>query len=1016
MVAMSRLISQMVKRCPAGLIDFRCFFVPGCLFLLSVATVVGDVTPSTQGAPFQVLADRCLSCHGEKSQKGGLRLDSRAAFRLGGDSGPVFNATTPSMSELLLRVRASDPDLRMPPKGEPLSDAELALLEDWILKGADWPDSDAGSISGYASKFWSLEDLGKVRVPEVPVEWRKRVRNPIDSFILSRLQENGLSPTPEADRGVLLRRLYYDLLGLPPTADEIESFVNDPSPGAYEQRVDALLASPRFGERWARHWLDLVHFGETHGYDKDKPRPNAWPYRDYVIRALNDDRPYSRFVEEQLAGDRLYPNTLDGIAATGFIAAGPWDFIGHAEVPETKIDGRVARNLDRDDMVATTMNTFVSTTVQCARCHDHKFDPVEMEDYYELQSIFAALDRSDALFDPDPTVRRERMELAESIATLRERQTALQEQAKELGGEELKQLETEISQLENPGQRHPAYGYHSAIESRQEMEKWVQIDLGEQVTVDRIEYFPADDDYNGIGAGFGFPVRYRIEVSNESSFERGAVVVADYTEEDVTNPRNNRQRVLLNGKPVRFVRLTATKLAPRSDDYIFALAEVQIRDKDGRNRAIGKVVTALDSIEQGPRWGRPNLVDGIYPGVNRPSEENEKRLEIAKHSRRELLQSILPEEQQQERENVDSQLTSLEARLRALPEPMKLYIGRVHRGNGAFRGTGHEGGKPREIRILRRGDITNPGKTVGPGVPPLYPGGEEHFELSTSHHEGDRRVALTRWILDQRNPLTWRSIVNRVWQHHFGRGIVDSPSDFGRMGQEPTHPELLDWLATEFRDGGQSLKKLHRLIVTSATYRQASTNRPEAAEIDAGNRFLWRAHRRRLDAESIRDSVLVFADRLDGQMFGPSFQDFVIEKPEHSPHYQYHLHDPNDPRSHRRSVYRFLVRSQQQPFMTTLDCADPSMMVEKRSETLTPLQALSLLNNRFMTTMAERMGERLQGMGDQWLSGLERMFYQVTGRAPEEDELDMLRQHYREHGAANTCRILLNLNEFIFVD
>jgi hypothetical protein len=354
--------------------------------------------------------------------------------------------------------------------------------------------------------------------------------------------------------------------------------------------------------------------------------------------------------------------------------------------------------------------------------------------------------------------------------------------------------------------------------------------------------------------------------------------------------------------------------------------------------------------------------------------------------------------------------------LAKLPPPQVVYAGMVHYGSGAFTGTGPSGGKPRAIHILKRGDVRTPDKEVGPGTVPLLPGDDGTFRLSPNHSEGDRRAALARWITDPRHPLTWRSLVNRVWQYHFGRGIVDSPNDFGHMGRLPSHPELLDWLASEFRDGPQSLKSLHRLIVTSATYRQSSANNDALVKIDSGNVYLWRMSRRRLEAEAVRDATLVVAGKLNLRMGGPGFQDFVIEKPEHSPHYQYHMYDPENPNTHRRSVYRFIVRSQPQPFMTTLDCADPSMSVDKRNETLTALQALALMNNRFILTMAKHMAERLERSAEIPEERITLAFRTALGRSPTVSEQAALMDYAKAHGLANACRVILNLNEFVFVD
>ncbi|MGE3780670.1 MAG: DUF1553 domain-containing protein, partial [Pirellulaceae bacterium] len=333
-------------------------------------------------------------------------------------------------------------------------------------------------------------------------------------------------------------------------------------------------------------------------------------------------------------------------------------------------------------------------------------------------------------------------------------------------------------------------------------------------------------------------------------------------------------------------------------------------------------------------------------------------------------------------------------------------------------GTGHLGGRPREIRVLRRGNVQLPGPVVGPGTVAIIPGCDPRFTLPDEHREGDRRAALAQWITRPDNPLTWRSLVNRVWQYHFGRGLVDSPNDFGRMGQLPSHPELLDWLAVEFGERGQSIKALHRLIVCSATYRQVSTpgDSLASAAIDAENRFYWRMNRRKLDAESIRDAVLSVAGRMDRRMYGPAFQDFVIDRPEHSPHYEYGKHDPDDPRTHRRSVYRFLVRSQPEPFMNALDCADPSQLVDKRNETLTALQALAMLNNKFMLRMSQHFADRVSAESDRIEDQIIQACRLALGRSPQAAERDSLVEFAEQYGLANTCRAIFNLNEFAFVD
>src|SRR5688572_5591866 len=359
------------------------------------------------------------------------------------------------------------------------------------------------AAGGEKTEHWAFRHAARRAVPDVGGDpW---VRNPIDAFVLARLKQNGLAPSREADRRTLARRVTFDLTGLPPAPDEVEAFVHDGSPDAYERLVDRLLASPHYGERWGRHWLDVVHFGETHGYDKDKPRPNAWPYRDYVIRSFNADKPYGRFVEEQLAGDVLFPGTADGVTALGFIAAGPWDLIGHVEVPETKIDGKIARHLDRDDMVANTINTFASLTVQCAQCHNHKFDPISQEEYYRLQAVFAALDRADRPYHADPAAARRYAELTAKRADLRRRQADLDAKVKRLGGKELAELDKKIAAARKPASARPEHGYHSQIEPKPDRVKWVQVDLGKSAALEKVVLWGCHDDFNNIGAGFGFP-------------------------------------------------------------------------------------------------------------------------------------------------------------------------------------------------------------------------------------------------------------------------------------------------------------------------------------------------------------------------------------------------------------------------------------------------------------------------------------------------------------------------------
>jgi hypothetical protein len=861
--------------------------------------------------------------------------------------------------------------------------------------------------------WWSFKPATRPSLPRMESTWP---RNEIDQFIAAKLKENHLQPSPEADRRTLIRRVTFDLIGLPPSPEEARAFVADTSTNAYEKLVDRLLASPRYGERWARHWLDTVHYGETHGYDKDKPRLNAWPYRDYVIRAFNDDKLYSRFIEEQLAADALFPNEPELISALGFIAAGPWDFVGHVELPITKTDGLIARYNDRDDMVMNAMSTFQSLTAHCARCHDHKFDPITQRDYYALQAVFAGVDRADRSFDGDPVIARQRRELMRRVDALKSERAALDAEVTRLGGEKLRNLDTRIAAATNDLRWNAAaFGYHSEISLTDRAEKWVQIDLGASREFDKLVFVACRDDFNNIGAGFGFPIRYKIEVSDDAQFRERVITVEDRAQEDVPNPRCEPQSVVLchcltpDDSPVkaRYVRFTATKLTPRKGDYIFALAELMVLNNADENLARGTAVTALDSIEAPPRWRKANLVDGYYFGIETNAPVG--AVIVLRAEREKLLREIIPPTLRSRLATNTSAVADAEKQLAALAKPQLVYASASEfAANGSF----IPAKTPRPVHLLKRGDVTKPGEEMKPAAVAAVPGGAIEFP-SADAPESQRRAALAKWITHTNNMLTRRSIVNRVWHYHFGRGIVETPNDFGHMGATPTHPELLDWLAFWFVENGESFKKLHRLIVTSAAYRQSSFAAPTAA--DTQNRFLSRMNRARLDAEQFHDALLAVSGSIDLTMGGPSVQQFAF-KDDHSPVYDYARYDFNSPGANRRSIYRFIVRSAPDPFMDALDCPDANVLTPARNATTTALQALAALNDAFVIRQSEQFAARLQRECSSLDEQLNRACELAFLRVPGEAERGKLTVHARKHGLASACRVLFNSNEFMFID
>ena len=979
-----------------------------CLLVLASQLEAAEVDFKKQVVP--ILQQHCIHCHNDSTRDGGLSLETNQGIRAGGENGRILTPGEPDASLILDYVIGPEPE--MPKKGEPLTKAEIETLRNWIKSGANWPkDFRVQEAQLAETDWWSFQPLKQPALPELTGDERKLVRTPVDAFLLARLREKGLTFSPLADRRTLIRRVYYDLIGLPPTPEEIDQFVKDPDPRAYEKLVDRLLASPRYGERWARHWLDVVHYADTHGYDKDKLRENAWPYRDYVIRALNEDKPYGQFIQEQIAGDVLKPFSPEGVPATGFIVAGPFDWVGQIEISENLIEKKITRNLDRDDMVATVMNTTVSLTVQCARCHNHKFDPIAQEDYYALQAVFAGIDRAERAYDADPQTaqRRERLHAEQERAQqqLEELKTSIQKR----GGAQLAQLEAAIRQAENTKEgQEQEYGYHSRIENSDTLTKWVQLNFKRPVTAESITLIPAYDDFNNIGAGFGFPRRFKLEISDTPDFKAAKTVIADHTQQDYPNPKASHIDFALKGQTFQYVRMTATKLSPRSNDFTFALGELQVIAPGGRNLSGQAKVTSLDSIEAQPRWSRKNLVDGKYY----QSLDFYADLADLKQKRDDLVKNLTTSEEKQALQDLTARIKLVKHNLDELPPQEKVFAAATdfpRRGN--FRPTA---GDPRPVFLLSRGSEKVPVREVEPATLKMIEGLKGDFDLKDPEDEGSRRAALARWIVSSQNPLTWRSIVNRVWLYHFGKGIVDTPNDFGKMGAQPTHPELLDYLASRFRDEGQSLKDLHRMLLLSTAYQQSSRTNPKGSQIDGDNRLLWRMNRRKLEAEAIRDAVLQISGKLDLEMYGPGDRLFVLEKPQHSPHYLYQKYDPATAETHRRSIYRFIVRSVPDPFMESLDCADPSQITPRRIETLTALQALSLLNDQFMVSMSEFFAQRVSQSASTLENQVTRAFAAALGRAPEQAEVKLLVELGKAHGLENVCRLILNSNEFIFID
>jgi mono/diheme cytochrome c family protein len=783
-----------------------------------------------------ILQANCITCHGGEKVRSGFKLISRDDLLKGGKRGPAISLGRPDESLLIRAVEHLGP--KMPPKGK-LPEAQIDILRRWVKIGTPWADAAVmvtrrgpSPVDEEARRFWSFRQVVRPPVPRVKdTDWAK---TPIDAFILAKLEAQGLQPAPPAEKTSLLRRVYYDLIGLPPTPEEVKAFVADDSASAYEKLVDRLLASPRYGERWARHWLDLVRYAETNGYEFDAPKPYAWRYRDYVIKSLNEDKPYDRFVKEQLAGDELEPSTTEGLIATGYYRLGPWD--GGAP------DRLQATYDDLDDVVATTGQVFLGLTVNCARCHDHKNDPFPQTDYYRLLAFFHGIQRY--------------------------------------------------------------------------------------------------------------------------------------------NPRNS--------------------VRPIGDQADQAVQRQEIAEYQKRKAVVAERMKAMEDAL------RPYLEAGERDDF----EHLENRLDIfRKHVPRHVSQDDFESYESLGRESF------------ALERRKPLVLARALC-------VAETGRTPPETYVLLRGNPRARGEKVEPAFPSVLSSAPPAISVPDSKmRTSGRRRLLAEWIASPANPLTARVMVNRLWQHHFGRGIVRSSSDFGFRGAPPTHPELLDWLASECVAGGWKVKPIHKLIVMSAAYQMSSRPDQVAQAKDPENDLFWRFDLRRLSAEELRDSILLVSGQLDtSKIGGPSVYPRIsaeVLAGQSRPGDGWALSSPRE--EARRSVYVHVKRSLIVPILSAFDTADTDASCPVRFATTQPTQALGMLNSEFLNEAARIFAHDVcRLVGDNPAAAVRLALRRVTQREPTEPEIErgvnFLAQSRKKHGLAaqealqNFCLLTLNLNEFIYLN
>lgn len=985
-----------------------------------------------------LLIERCYACHSSEAEEvhGGLLLDSRDGWMRGGDTGEVIVPGDPDASELIKAIRYDDDSYHMPPSGM-LPEDEIAVLVQWVKLGA--PDPRTGDVTRVekqaidferARQYWAFQPLQRHDPPRV--ENGAWCETPINRFVLARLEAAGLAPTAPADKRRLIRRTYFNLIGMPPEPEEVQAFLNDNSPEAYEALIDRLLASPHYGERWGRYWLDLARFAESHGFEHDYDRPTAYHYRDFVIQAFNDDLPYHTFVKWQLAGDELAPDNHLAMMATGFLAAG---------VHSTQITANQAekeRYDELDDMLSTTGTAMLGLTIGCARCHDHKFDPIPQRDYYRLLSTFTTTVRSELELDTDPEGYRQ------AKAEFHRQHEPYVQAVKEFEANEL------------PG-RLAAWERDTWPALRDEPH-WIRLDPAEATSQGGAEFVAQPDgSLLAVGNNADFDT-YTFTVQTNLS---GITAVRLEALADESMKANGPGRAGNGNFALTDFRLTA---APA--DNPDAAVEVPLQEPRATFEQQGLPIAAAidDDAKSGwavdPEFGKDhaaafNLSEPVggegeirltftlefrgnkqhnlgrvrlSAAIETPPgdlaaeaipEQVFLALGIPANQRSEAQQSSLlhwyrhrdAEWQRLDNERKQHEKTAPQRSLvKALVSSEGTEPVRLHTQGPDFYETTY---------FLTRGD---PNRKEGPArqgflqVLTNSPHGERTWQLTPPPEATTslRRTALANWLTDVdegAGALLARVMVNRLWQGHFGRGIVATPNDFGSQGAPPTHPELLDWLATELVAGGWRLKRMHKLILLSAVYQQDSAFSETKSAIDPDNGLLWRYPVRRLEAEAIRDSLLAVSGLLDRTMFGPGTL---------------------DESNRRRSIYFTIKRSELIPFMQLFDAPDALQGIATRPTTTIAPQALLLMNSPVVREYAHSLARRAaEGASGDIGAMIDRAWWLALNRSPTSEEavyaygfLAQQTASYEADGrddaeqlaAADLCQTLLSLNEFIYVD
>lgn len=870
--------------------------------------------------------ENCIRCHGEDKTKSGLRLDQRVAMLRGGDSGLATIVPGHSEKSYLIEVVSDhDSDMLMPPKGDPLTSKQVALLAKWVDEGAHWPGQMDAVLESATTDHWSFQEVRRPQVPGNEV-------NPIDSFLLRKLQESDIDPNSEADARSLIRRASVILTGLPPTPSEVEVFTKEYEKNpdaAYEGLVDRLLASKHYGERWAQHWLDVIRWAETNGSESNLYRKGAWRYRDYVVNAFNNDLPYNRFITEQLAGDRLGAGE-----ATGFLVAGP--HVPAATVGRVPAAIRQARADRMDEVIQTVSASMLGVTVSCARCHNHKFDPVTIQDYYSMAAVFQGVEfggRRPELGKDHPAKKR----ATKIYPKLNEERKILREAF---------------------GFWEENWGGYVDMAFPKTKTKTLRVEfMAAKVFIDELEVFGPSD--------------YRVNLAHRS---KGTILAEDPGMIDEGSPVSKAN----DGEYGTMVWKGFAPKGSKKKPWV----EIRFREEQEVNRfrfsSNREYYFETDYLAKMP--------NGRFPGYRILAlESNGSWKEVGNSNKARVAAQKNPA--------IKASKARLQQAIRALSDegPAHSFIGRFI--------------EPVVTRVLSRGSPENPRDEVMPAGFSIL---NADLGLDSNTPDSDRRLSYAKWMTEPNHPLTSRVMVNRLWHHIFGTGIVPTTSDFGVAGARPSHPELLDWLASEFMEKGWSTKNMVRLMVTSKAFRRSSLPSSLAIQKDAGSFLLWRYPPRRIEAEVIRDGILQASGKLDPRLGGKSFRIHNVKKT----YSQWEVVNNHGPETWRRMLYQERMRRVDDQIFTAFDFPDCGQVRAKRPVSTTPLQALNLLNSPFVIEQSGLIAERVEReAGGTKETQVRQAFQLLLSRDPKpeelaaglEVELDIL------------CRSLINTNEFAFL-